>query len=63
MGLTAEVRELFVCPVKSCKPIALREAELTPQGFKFDRQWKVMNEFGRAQTQRRIPVLSHIQTA
>lgn len=38
MGINVEVRELFVYPVKSCQPIALREAELTRQGLKFDRQ-------------------------
>jgi len=63
MGVTAEVRELFVYPVKSCKPIALREAELTPQGFKFDRQWMIVSASGRAQTQRDIPLLSQIHTA
>jgi uncharacterized protein YcbX len=63
MGINVEVRELFVYPLKSCKPIALREAELTPQGFKFDRQWMVASESGRAQTQREIPLLSQIQTA
>jgi hypothetical protein len=63
MGMNAEVRELFVYPLKSCRPIALSEAELTPQGLKFDRQWMVVSESGRAQTQRDIPLLSQIHTA
>jgi uncharacterized protein len=63
MGVSAEVRELFVYPVKSCMPIALHEAELTPQGLKLDRQWMVVSESGQARTQRDIPLLSQIQTA
>ncbi len=63
MGVNAEVRELFVYPLKSCKPIALREAELTPEGLRFDRQLMVVNASGRAQTQRDISLLSQIHTA
>jgi uncharacterized protein len=62
MAVRAEVRGLFVYPLKSCKPIALHEAELSPQGLKFDRHWMVVTESGRAQTQRDIPLLSQIQT-
>ncbi len=63
MRINAEVRALFVYPVKSCMPIALHEAELTPQGLKFDRQWMVVSESGLARTQRDISLLSQIQTA
>ena len=63
MKVNAEVRELFVYPLKSCMPIALHEAELTPQGLKFDRQWMVVSASGLARTQRDIPLLSQIQTA
>jgi len=63
VGVNAKIRELFVYPLKSCRPIALREAELTPQGFRFDRQLMVVSQSGRAQTQRDIPLLSQIQTA
>jgi uncharacterized protein YcbX len=63
MGVNAEVRGLFVYPLKSCKPIALREAELSHQGLKFDRRWMVVSASGHAQTQRDIPLLSQIHTA
>ncbi len=63
MGVSAEVTALFVYPLKSCKPIALQQAELTPQGFKLDRQWMVVSESGRALTQREIPLMSQIHTA
>ena len=63
MGVKAEIRGLFVYPLKSCRPIALQEAELGLQGLKFDRHWMVVSESGRAQTQRDIPLLSQIHTA
>jgi hypothetical protein len=63
VGVNAEIRGLFVYPLKSCRPIALHEAELGPQGLKFDRHWMVVSDSGRAQTQRDIPLLSQIHTA
>jgi uncharacterized protein YcbX len=63
MGLNAEIRGLFVYPLKSCRPIALQEAELGPQGLKFDRHFMVVSDSGRAQTQRDIPLFSQIHTA
>jgi uncharacterized protein len=63
MGMKAEIRGLFVYPLKSCRPIALHEAELSPQGLKFDRHFMVVSESGRAQTQRDIPLFSQIHTA
>jgi uncharacterized protein len=63
MGVNAEICGLFVYPLKSCRPIALHEAELSPQGLKFDRHFMVVSESGRAQTQRDIPLFSQIHTA
>jgi len=62
-GVSAEVRTLFVYPIKSCKAIPLTGAQLTPQGFRHDRQWMVLNDAGRPQTQRDIPHLSQIEIA
>lgn len=62
-GVQAEVCGLFVYPIKSCKGIRLTSAQLTPQGFRHDRQWMVVNDADRPQTQRDIPQLSQIETA
>jgi len=57
-----EVVELFVYPLKSCRGITMDSAELTPQGFPHDREFMVVGENGRMQTQRDIPLLSQIET-
>lgn len=46
------VSRLFVYPVKSCRGIALSEAEITRLGIRFDRQWMVVDERGRFVAQR-----------
>ncbi|KAI3442258.1 MOSC domain-containing protein, partial [Psidium guajava] len=54
----ARVASIFVYPVKSCRGISVPQAPLTPTGFRWDRQWLVVNSKGRAYTQRVEPKLA-----
>ena len=58
----AKIIALNIYPVKSCRGIALDRAQLTSTGFKHDRNWLVVNENNRFQTQRELPRLSLIKT-
>jgi uncharacterized protein len=55
--------ELWVYPIKGCRGIALPEAPLAPQGFLWDRHWMLVDEAGRAITQREAPQLVCVATA
>ena len=37
------IASLFVYPVKSCRGIALQQAQLTPRGLQYDREWMVVS--------------------
>jgi uncharacterized protein YcbX len=54
------IAALFVYPVKSCRGIALTQAELTPRGLRHDREWMVVTPEGRFLTQRELPRLALI---
>ncbi|XP_057534529.1 uncharacterized protein LOC130812904 [Amaranthus tricolor] len=58
---SARVKSIFIYPVKSCKGISLSEALVTPTGFRWDRQWLVVNENGRMLTQRVQPKLALVE--
>lgn len=55
------VAELWIYPVKSCGGIALQHVEVTPQGFKGDRQWMIVDAQGKFLTQRDYPQLARVQ--
>jgi uncharacterized protein YcbX len=55
--------ELFVYPVKSCRGIAVRQAELGPRGLQYDREWMVVSAQRRFLTQREAPRLALVTTA
>jgi uncharacterized protein len=57
----AKITALNIYPVKSCRGIALDRAQLTPTGFANDRNWLIVNEANRFQTQRELPRLSLIK--
>ncbi|AES65110.2 putative molybdenum cofactor sulfurtransferase [Medicago truncatula] len=57
----AKVSGIFIYPVKSCRGISLSQAPLTPSGFRWDRQWMVVNSKGRACTQRVEPKLALVE--
>ncbi|KAI5667283.1 hypothetical protein M9H77_17136 [Catharanthus roseus] len=57
----AKVASIFVYPIKSCRGISVSQAPVTPTGFRWDRQWLIVNSEGRAYTQRVEPRLALIQ--
>uniref|UniRef100_A0A0E0R198 MOSC domain-containing protein n=1 Tax=Oryza rufipogon TaxID=4529 RepID=A0A0E0R198_ORYRU len=48
----ATVRSILIYPIKSCRGISVPQAPITSTGFRWDRQWVVVNSKGRAYTQR-----------
>lgn len=58
---SAQVKSIFIYPVKSCRGISVSEAALSPTGFRWDRQWIVVNSKGRACTQRVEPSLALVE--
>lgn len=54
---------LHIYPVKSLQGISLSRAELTPNGFKWDRFWMIVNEDGLFMSQRNLPHMATITTA
>lgn len=57
-GVAATVKNLFIYPIKSCRGISISQAPITSTGFRWDRQWLVVNSQGRAYTQRVEPKLA-----
>ncbi|XP_057797039.1 uncharacterized protein LOC131013054 [Salvia miltiorrhiza] len=56
------VKAIYVYPIKSCGGISVAEAPISSTGFRWDRQWVVVNSKGRAVTQRVEPKLALVQT-
>jgi uncharacterized protein YcbX len=54
------VNGLWIYPVKSCRGIAVEEAEVTAAGLLGDRQWMIVDEQGRFLTQRVHPRMTRI---
>jgi len=59
---TAELTQLFIYPVKSCRGIALRESRVTVRGLDHDREWMVVDGAGNFLTQRQHPRMALIET-
>ncbi|XP_062199849.1 uncharacterized protein LOC133902250 [Phragmites australis] len=57
----AVVKSIFIYPIKSCKGISVPQAPITATGFRWDRQWMVVNSKGRAYTQRVEPRLALVE--
>ncbi|CAM8940511.1 unnamed protein product [Rhodiola kirilowii] len=57
----AVVSSIFIYPIKSCRGISVHQAPITSTGFRWDRQWLVINSKGRAYTQRNEPKLALVQ--
>ncbi|KAH7679055.1 Molybdenum cofactor sulfurtransferase protein [Dioscorea alata] len=57
----AKVTSIFIYPIKSCRGISVPQAPISPTGFRWDRQWLVVNGKGRAYTQRVEPRLALVQ--
>ncbi|MCC6614662.1 MAG: MOSC domain-containing protein [Anaerolineae bacterium] len=64
MSQGAVVTGLYVYPVKSCAGIALDGAHLDARGFRFDRQWMIVDDDERVfLSQRELPAMALIHTA
>ncbi|KAM3340951.1 hypothetical protein CQW23_21496 [Capsicum baccatum] len=61
VGAAAQVRSIFIYPLKSCRGVSVSEAPLSSTGFRWDRQWIVVNSKGRACTQRVEPSLALVE--
>jgi hypothetical protein len=59
----ATITSLNVYPVKSCRGIALEEAQIQASGIEGDRRWMIVNEAGRFLTQRELPRMALITPA
>ncbi len=55
--------EIHLYPVKSCRGIAVNQAQLDDWGLQFDRNWMVVNQRGRFLSQREAPQLALVETA
>ncbi|KAK6154797.1 hypothetical protein DH2020_009045 [Rehmannia glutinosa] len=60
-GAVATVKSILVYPIKSCRGISLSQSPISSTGFRWDRQWLVVNPKGRAYTQRVEPKLALVQ--
>uniref|UniRef100_A0A804MQP9 MOSC domain-containing protein n=1 Tax=Zea mays TaxID=4577 RepID=A0A804MQP9_MAIZE len=57
----ATVKSVLVYPIKSCRGISVPQAPITATGFRWDRQWMLVNSKGRACTQRVEPKLALVE--
>ncbi|KNA08213.1 hypothetical protein SOVF_164700 [Spinacia oleracea] len=58
---SGRVKSIFVYPIKSCRGMAVAQAPITSTGFRWDRQWMIVNANGRMITQRAEPKLALIE--
>ena len=56
----AQIDELWIYPIKSCRGIRLRSARLAARGFAGDREWMLVDAHDRFITQRSHPQLAGI---
>jgi uncharacterized protein len=61
--MKAIVGRLFIYPVKSAAGIECESVELSPQGFRHDREWMIVDPAGRFITQREEGRLALVSTA
>jgi uncharacterized protein YcbX len=57
------IAQIYIYPVKSCRGIAVDEAEIAPRGFLHDREFLVVDNEGHFLTQRTKPELALVETA
>ncbi|KAJ1290821.1 hypothetical protein BS78_02G272600 [Paspalum vaginatum] len=57
----ATVKSIIIYPIKSARGLDVPQAPITAMGFRWDRQWLVVNAKGRAYTQRVEPKLALVQ--
>ncbi|MQL96363.1 hypothetical protein Taro_029038, partial [Colocasia esculenta] len=57
----ATISSIFIYPIKSCRGISVPQACVSSTGFRWDRQWLVVNSNRRAYTQRVEPKLALVE--
>lgn len=55
------VSQLWIYPIKSCQGIKLQQAQVTPKGFLWDREFMLVNAKGKFLTQRQYPHLAKVR--
>ncbi|GAB2280977.1 hypothetical protein Dimus_015594 [Dionaea muscipula] len=58
---SARVKSIFIYPIKSCRGISVSQAPISSTGFRWDRQWLIVNSNGRMYTQRVAPKLALVE--
>lgn len=59
----AKVKAIYIYPIKACRGISVPQVCVCPTGFRWDRQWLVVNSKSRAYTQRVEPKLSLVEVS
>jgi hypothetical protein len=54
---------ISVYPVKSCRGLAVSQAEVTRRGLRHDRRFMIVDESGAFMTQRDFPEMTHLRAA
>jgi uncharacterized protein len=57
---SVEIAELFIYPIKSCRGVKMAEAEITPTGLIYDRQFAVMNQLNEVVTLKSRPKMATV---
>uniref|UniRef100_A0A0C9RRU0 TSA: Wollemia nobilis Ref_Wollemi_Transcript_18557_1134 transcribed RNA sequence n=1 Tax=Wollemia nobilis TaxID=56998 RepID=A0A0C9RRU0_9CONI len=57
----AKIKEIYFYPIKACRGVSVPQAWISPTGFKWDRQWLIVNSKGRMCTQRVEPKLALVE--
>jgi MOSC domain-containing protein len=64
--MPAVISRLFLYPIKGCRGVALRAAQLVPTGLAVgdigDREWVIVDEHGEFLSQRELPRMALIET-
>jgi uncharacterized protein YcbX len=55
-----QVDSLFIHPVKACRAVPVRSAELLSTGLRHDREFMIVDENGMFLTQRECPILARL---
>ncbi len=58
-----QISELYIYPIKSLAGIPVKEANVTPTGFEYDRRWMLIDENNRFISQREVPHLALLQVS
>lgn len=60
---TAKVKGIYIYPIKGCRGISVPQAYVCPTGFRWDRQWLIVNSKCRFCTQRVEPKLALVEVS